>query len=184
MNAREVIDLLEGENDVRRRLKERIAAEAPLEAIVSAMRVAMAPLTRQILCDIAGARLAVEALPELVAALDDASPAVRSAAADALAAIRDPTTGPALLRHYRSELDSDVRTILAVALGAVGCRPAIPDLILALNDPHRALQIEAAWSLGELRATEAREQIAGALSRQTTDWSRRLMEDALAKLDV
>lgn len=184
MNAREVIDLLEGESDERRRVKQRVSAEASLEAIVAAMREAKAPKTRQILCDIVAALHAAEAVPELLAALNDPPPALRSAAADALAAIRDPNTGPALLRHYRSEPDPDVRTVLAVALGAVGYRPAIPELILALNDPHRALQIEAAWSLGELRATEAREQIARALSRQTTDWSRRLMEDALAKLDI
>jgi HEAT repeat protein len=183
MNARELIDLLEEEGDDRRPLKKRISEEAPLDAIVSALRDARAPRTRQILCDIVAGLRAAEAVPELLAALDDAPPAVRSAAADALAAIRDPNTGPALLGHYRSEPDPGVRTVLAVALGAVGYRVAIPDLLLALEDPHRALQIEAAWALGELHATEAREQIARALSRQTTDWSRGLMEDALAKLD-
>jgi HEAT repeat protein len=184
MNAREVLDLLEGESDDRRPAKERISAEAPLDAIISAMREAKAPITRQILCDIVAALRAAEAVPELLDALADASPAVRSAAADALASVRDPNTGSALLGHYRSEPDPDVRTVLAVALGAVGYRPAIPDLILALHDPHRALQVEAAWSLGELHASEAREQIIHALSRQTTDWSRKLMEDALSKLNV
>jgi HEAT repeat protein len=184
MNARDVIDLLEGTTDDRRPIKARITAEASLEAIVSAMREAKVPLTRQILCDIVGARHAVEAVPELLATLDDTSPSVRSAAADALAAIRDPTSGPALLTHYRSESQPGVRTMLAVALGAVGYRPAIPDLIRALNDPDTALQMESAWSLGELRATEARQQIARALSLQTDDWARKLMADALAKLDA
>ena len=183
VKAQEIIDLLADENADRRPAKTRISAEATADAIVSAMRQAQAPKTRQILCDIAATRRVTEAVPELLAALNDPVSALRGAAADALAVLGDPIIGPALLGHFRSELDPDVRTLLAVALGAVGYRAAIPDLISALDDPQRALQIEAARSLGELRATEAREQIARVLSRQTTDWSRRLMEEALANLD-
>ncbi len=115
-------------------------------------------------------------------ALKDPSPGVRSAAADALAAIKDVRAGPALLEQYRAETRSDVRTMLAVALGAVGYQPAIPDLVQALDDADDTLQMEAAWSLGELKASEAREGLQRVLARQKDEYSRNLVQGAINKL--
>ncbi|HEY7418683.1 MAG TPA: HEAT repeat domain-containing protein [Ktedonobacteraceae bacterium] len=183
MNAQEIIHLLEEPTENRTPRKQKITAEASIEDLIAAMHEPTAPLTRQILCDIVGDRHAAQALPELLAALKDASPNVRSAAADALASIGDSQAGPALLERYRADEDRDVRVMIAVALGAVHYQPAIPDLIQALDDPYETLQMEAAWSLGELKAAEARGGLQRVLARQTDDYSRKLVQDALGKLD-
>jgi len=183
MNAQEIVHLLEEPTDDGIPIKEKVTAEASIEALIAAMHEPITPLTRQILCDILGARHAAQALPELLDALKDTSPYVRSAAADALAAVGDPQAGPALLERYRTEEDRDVRVMIAVALGAVHHQPAIPDLIQALDDPYDTLQMEAAWSLGELKATEARAGMQRVLARQKDDYSKKLVQDALEKLD-
>ncbi len=183
MNAQEIIHLLEKPTPNRNPLKEKICAEASIEELIAAMHESIGPLTRQILCDILGKRQAVQALPELLDSLKDPSPNVRSAAADALAAIGDTQAGTTLLDLYRTEEDQDVRVMLAVALGAVHHQPAIPDLIQALDDPYDTLSTEAAWSLGELKALEAREGLQRVLARQTDEYSKKLVQDAIDKVD-
>jgi HEAT repeat protein len=175
MDASEIIALLEAPTDNRGPTRERIAAEAAVHELAAA-------LTRQILCDILGERRATEAVPELLQALDDPSPNVRSSAADALAQAGDVRVGASLLEHYHGERDDDVRVMLAIALGAVGYEPAIPDLVRALDDPYRTLQMEAAWSLGELGASEARQDLTRVLARMTTDHARGVVRQAIAKL--
>ena len=182
MNAQEIVHLLEEPTENCTPIKEKIIADAPIEEVIIAMHEPIAPLTRQILCDILGKRHATQALSELLDALKDPSPDIRSAAADALAAIRDVSAGPALLEHYRTEEDRDVRVMLAVALGSVHYQPATLDLIQALDDPYNTLQMEAAWSLGELNATEAKEDMQRVLARQKSDYSKKLVQDAIAKL--
>ena len=183
MNAQEIIHLLEEPMENRIPIKRKVSAEAAIEELIAAMHEPITPLTREILCDILGQRHASQALPELIEALKDASPNVRSAAADALASVGDPQAGPALLEQYQTEEDRDVRVMLAVALGAVHYRPAIPDLIQALDDPYDTLQMEAAWSLGELKVTEAREGMQRVLARQADDYSKKLVQDAIEKLN-
>lgn len=183
MNTQEIIQLLEEPTENGIPIKKKITAEAAIEDLIAAMHEPIAPLTRQILCDIVGDRRAAQALPELLDALKDPSPNVRSAAADALSNVGDSQAGPALLERYRAEEDKDVRVMLAVALGAVHYRPAIPDLVQALDDPYDTLQVEAAWSLGELKATEARGGMQRVLARQTDDHWSKLVQDALVKLD-
>jgi HEAT repeat protein len=182
MNAQEIVHLLEEPTENRTPIKEKITAEASIEDLIAAMHEPIAPLTRQILCDILGERHAAQALPELLTALRDTDPKIRSAAADALASVGDSQAGPALLERYRSEEDRDVRVMIAVALGAVRYQPAVPDLMQALDDPYDTLQMEAAWSLGELKATAARASMQRVLARQTDDYSRKLVQDALEKL--
>jgi HEAT repeat protein len=182
VNAQEIIHQLEEPTQNRIPVKQRISETATIEDLIAAMHEPMRPLTRQILCDILGDRRAAQALPDLLEALKDPSPGVRSAAADALAAIKDVRAGPALLEQYRAETRSDVRTMLAVALGAVGYQPAIPDLVQALDDADDTLQMEAAWSLGELKASEAREGLQRVLARQKDEYSRNLVQGAINKL--
>lgn len=183
MNAQEIVRLLEEPTENRTPIKERISTEASVEDLVAAMHEPMVPLTRQILCDVLGQRQATQALPELLDALNDPSPKVRSAAADALAAVGDVQAGPALLERYQVEEDKDVRVMLAIALGAVRYHPAVPDLTQALDDPYSTLQTEAAWSLGELKAVEAKEGMRRVFARQTDDYSKQLVQSAIDKLD-
>ncbi|MEO8972148.1 MAG: HEAT repeat domain-containing protein [Ktedonobacteraceae bacterium] len=182
MDAYEIVHLLEEPTANRAQGKAKIINDAPIEEIITAMRQSTQPLTKQILCEVLGRRHAIQALPELLHALKDSSPGIRSEAADALAAIGSPQAGPALLEGYRAEEDRDVRVMLAIALGAVHFAPAIPDLIQALDDPYDTLQVEAAWSLGELKAINGKEGMQRVLSRQTSDYSKKLVQDAISKL--
>lgn len=184
MNAQEIIRLLEKPTPNRTPIKEKIRDEASIEELIAAMHEPLTPLTRQILCDILGARHANQALPELIEALKDSSPHVRSAAADALSAIGDIQAGSALLAQYKLEEDKDVRVMIAVALGAVHYQSAIPDLIQALDDPYDILAIEAAWSLGELKASGAKEGLQRVLARQTDEYSKNLVQEAIAKIST
>ncbi len=184
MNAQKIIHLLEEPTTNRLPNKEKIMKDASIEEIIAALRQATQPLTKQILCEMVGKRHAVQALPDLLNALKDSSSGVRSEAADALAAIGNAEAGPSLLESYKTEADRDVRVMLAVALGAVHYAPAIPNLIQALDDPYDTLQLEATWSLGELKAKSAKEGMQRVLSRQTSDYSKRLVQDAINKLDL
>ena len=182
MDAYEIAKLLEEPIVDGMGAKKKIMHDAPIEEIIAALRQATQPLAKQILCEVLGKRHVIQALPELMNALKDSSPGVRSEAADALAAIGDPQAGPVLLESYRNEEDRDVRVMLAVALGAVHYAPAIPDLIQALDDPYDTLQIEAAWSLGELKAISGKEGMQRVLLGQTSDYYKQFVQDAINKL--
>jgi len=105
-----------------------------------------------------------DAVELFTAALRDVSPAVQSAAADALAEIPEhlrpiarehacdtliyllnsaaPPTGPTE--------PPDIRPAMARALGRLGCREAVPHLVAALVDAN-TLCVHAAGALGDLR---------------------------------
>lgn len=71
-----------------------------------------------------------------------------------------------------------------IALGAVHYQPAVPGLLQALDQPNETLQTEAAWALGELKATEARAHMQQVLARQKDEYTRKLVQDAIEKLDL
>ena len=67
---------------------------------------------------------AAEAVPDLVAALEDKAPTVRAAAADTLAAV-GPAAGPSLVERFAHK-DREVRMLAIYAVGRMG--PAAKDL--------------------------------------------------------
>lgn len=137
-----------------------------------------------ILCDIVGSRAETAAVPVLLHYLNDPSSGVRGAAADALGSIGDPASGPVLFAHFTNpQEEKPVLHLLAVALGVVGYRPAIPSLIHALGDPDHVLRGCAAWSLGELRALDAEPALRLAISQETdTGYPMERMQEALAAI--
>lgn len=170
MDAKQIIQLLEAPTDDRRPIFQKVKEGAPVAALIEALRLATTPLTRQLLADILGYREEKAAVPVLINALQDSSPEVRNSAADALSKIEDPRAGEALMTQYIQE-DDDIRQTLAIALGAVGYRPAIPYLIQALSSPSQMLRICAAWGLRSLHATEAKDAIQSALAQETDAYS-------------
>jgi HEAT repeat protein len=120
------------------------------------------------------------ALPLLVRALWDRSLSVREFAAESLAKVGDPRCGPDLVRKYREE--RGLRLLVAIALGAVGYRPAIPLLIDALCDEDGMVRGGAAWSLGHMGAVEARTALEVALRREQHGYARDRMCQALYEL--
>ena len=76
---------------------------------------------REVACGVLGGLGDRSATPHLVAALGDPALMVRRAAGFGLASLRDPDSGPALLRHYEGRAeDVDVRMALECALQALG----------------------------------------------------------------
>ena len=72
--------------------------------------------------------------------------------------------------------------MVAIALGACGYRPAIPDLISLLTTDSGMLHGCAAWSLGELVATESETALINALSSETDEYAIQQMDLALERI--
>jgi hypothetical protein len=109
---------------------------------------------------------AASASPELIAAVSDSSPMVRSSAAAALAQVGPRNFAAAIpaLAKALSDPDPEVRGLAAIALGSMGPKaaPAVPELIRALKDPVDYVRAPAADALGAIgpRASAAVEPLA------------------------
>ena len=135
----------------------------------------------QALCQILGKRKDALAVPSLIEALHDTDDIVRSEAAQALASIGSEEAGEDLLTQYLQEESMDVKEWEVIALGAVGYRLAIPQLIQALQ--VNRLRCYAAMALGNLKAKEAKEAMQQALARETDPFMAKLMQQGINKLD-
>jgi len=93
----------------------------------------------------------VEALEKV---LQDADPAVRRAAADALGVQGDPEAGQALIQALQ-DVDASVRAAAAGALGVLKVRAAVDALCDRLSDPSAEVAAAAARALGELADPKA-----------------------------
>jgi len=180
VNAKEIIRLLEEPSENRIPLKFKLRREAPAKALIEALEMSTDNLTRCILCDILGERGLKTAVTALLKCLDEpTSEDLKDAAAEALGKIESPKAGPELLRHFLNEK----RFWYAVAVGAVGYRPAIPYLIEALNNSWGDLRGAAAWSLGDLRAKEALEPLKRALPIETEDYAIDRITESIALIE-
>jgi HEAT repeat protein len=95
----------------------------------------------------------VSAVPELIGALSDSSPVVRSAAAGSLAQIGPAAAGAvAALSKALSDSNPQVRDLAAIALRAMGPKAvaAVPELIRALSDPVNFVRAPTADALGAI----------------------------------
>ncbi len=182
LTAYRIIELLEAPTEDRRPTIRHIEARAAEDEIVTALRLSTLPLTTEILCSMLGRRHATAAVPILIQTLHNADPFVRDATADALAKIGDPDAGPSLAFQLQREEDVGVQQTLAVALGACHYRPAIPALLELLEHPNATTRGCAAWSLGVLRAKEARAGLEHALSHETEPYPQARMEVALNEI--
>lgn len=138
--------------------------------------------TRYLLCYLLGSRHSLRAVPLLLELLNDPDASVRGESADALAKIRSERAGPRLRDRLSLEQDDGVRQMVAIALGACGYRPAIPDLISLLTTDSGMLHGCAAWSLGELVATESETALINALSSETDEYAIQQMDLALERI--
>lgn len=161
-------------------VNKRIRKEASVKALIAALHQSTNSSVREILCDLLGELHAKTAVSALIACLEDSSAHVRSAASDALAKIRSPQAGEALMkRMVAAETDIEEQRMVAVALGAVGHRPAVPLLIKTLSSVDPSLRGSAAWSLGALQAREALDALEQAYEREQETYPRERMQVAL-----
>jgi HEAT repeat protein len=181
LTQRHIIRLLTEPTKDRRPAVRRIM-KAPLSEVLKALQRAPNSDVRHILCDVIGFRKAKSAVSSVVKMLDDPTPGVRSAAADALAKIRRPEAGAPLAQRFSTESHPGVRAMYASALGAVGHRPAIPLLVTSLSDDSADIRQTAAWALGHLGDRVAEGPLRQALQREADDSVMGEMIGALQKI--
>src|SRR4051794_25280702 len=123
---------------------------------------------------------------QLVAALSDDDPDIRSSAATSLATGRDPVPASAVgpLTKMLGERNADARTSAAAALGRVGkeAASAAEPLARLLSDPDLNVRRTAAQALGQIGS--ASEPAVSALGRALRDQDedvRHAAADALGK---
>jgi HEAT repeat protein len=161
-------------------VKSQIRKEASIRELIAALHQTTNSHVREVLCDLLGELQAKTAFPVLITCLEDSAAGVRSSAADALAKIGNPLAGEALMKRFAGiETEIEVQRMIAVALGAVGYRPAIPLLIKALVSIDPDLRGSAAWSLGVLKSLEAANSLEQALSHEKELYPRERMKIAL-----
>ncbi|OGO31773.1 MAG: hypothetical protein A2136_03655 [Chloroflexi bacterium RBG_16_54_11] len=180
IKAEEILRLLEEPTKDRRPLKDKLRREAPVKELIKALRNSQTELTRCILCVILADRQAKTAISALIECLDDPSAAVNDDAAEALGKIGSPKAGDALLKHFIHEKHG----WYAVALGAIGYRPAIPYLMDALiNSSEWFVGGGAAWSLGELMAKEAMTALEIALAKEKNNYASERIREAIDRIN-
>ena len=169
-------------------LRRRLEDEVPETVVVAALEQVGDGDAQVMLMHALGHRGAVAALPEMITRLDDPDPDIRHYAADAIGDLGavvtgrgerlPPEVGQALFDRYTDGASS---TMLS-AMGAVGYRPAIPLLITKLESPVWDERDLAAWALGFLRATEARDPLAAALAVEADAHAQGAMRWALERV--
>ncbi|MWA14215.1 HEAT repeat domain-containing protein [Streptomyces sp. BA2] len=97
-----------------------------------------------------------EAAPALLAALDDTgTPGLRTAAVDALAALRHRPAAERLAALAGDEEQPGTLRARAVrALGLIGARESLPVVLAAVRDPSEPVRLQAVRALGEFPVTE------------------------------
>jgi HEAT repeat protein len=90
-----------------------------------------------------------DAVPDLIAALEDKSPEVRVVAAAALWRLPDPSAVDPLVRHL-ADSDPAVREWSVQALGVIGEPRVTAAVVRLLADPVRAVRVSAVLSLGRI----------------------------------
>jgi HEAT repeat protein len=153
------------------------------EEMIAAYTASKNDLCRIVLSYEFGKRKLSASVPILVRDLESESGEIRYAAAEALGKIGDPRCGFDLDKRLQVEADLGVRFMLIAGLGGVDYRPAIPELILMLDDSNSGIRHAAAWSLGKMNAVEARMKLEFALERETDSWTKNIMKLALSDID-
>jgi HEAT repeat protein len=115
-----------------------------IEELRAAVRYG-SPAERAVAAEALGLQRAVEAVPELLAGLDDEHVGVRSRAAGALGRIGDPRARDPLLRAVT--VDGPLRIVAVHALGDLGDPGAVAILSGLLDDPRHEVASAAAGAL-------------------------------------
>lgn len=178
-NAKKIIRLLEIPSKDRRPLKNKLIREATIQELVEALRISRLAITRRILCDVLAVRGSKSAIPALINCLDDLDWEVRSDAAEALAKIGSYEVGKTLLEHLQEE----TLPAYVFALGSIGYLDAIPALTEALQNGSSTIRGAAAWSLGYMRVSEARDSLIKALQNEKDDWVSNHLRNALKLIE-
>lgn len=110
--------------------------------------------------------------PALMAALEDESPAVRQAAADALGLLTWREASPKLALLLAEDKDPAVRQQAAISLSYIMDQASGPALVKALKDSEPSVAYSALHTLSVLKYAPAEEQIAGLLGSKDANMRR------------
>jgi hypothetical protein len=122
-----------------------------------------------------------KAVPLLLGALNDQDPRIRSAAAEALGEVGDPSAIEALGNALAKDSDSDVRESAAEALGELGSPNAVQVLRTGLKDGDEDVREAVVDALAAIGGPEAERVLRQALADSDED-VRDAAVAALAKL--
>lgn len=127
---------------------------------------------------------AASAVPALIEALSDASPAVRLAAVGSLGSLEDPRAIAALGKALREDTDPRVRKAAAESLGEIDDPRAVPHLLAALRTEQVTdVRVQIVEALREIDDASA---VAGveAVTKDASPAVRRAAISALAEFEV
>jgi HEAT repeat protein len=160
-------------------LKESPGAEAELRRL---FQETTEPEMRQYLALVLGRTRDPQAVPLLIAALDDPDDKTRIYAIWALGTLGHPSARPALVEALSSD-DPGIRKTAAFALGELGDRAAVPALTAKLEDPVADVRWNAALALARLGSDAGVPVLEAMLDRglvaQTPDITREQQEEAM-----
>jgi HEAT repeat protein len=169
----------------------RIRCEASIREIIRALQTAPTPQVRYTLMYVLSWRGAKSTIPVILPYLNDRSSRVRGAAADALyrlalihfGKVSDLHIGAALLERFEGkERTTSTYSTLALALGAVQYRPAIPALIRALTSADEGKRRCAAIALSNLQARESTDSLRHAVEHEQIPHTREKLQLSLDRI--
>jgi HEAT repeat protein len=123
-----------------------------------------------------------ESVPHLLPLLDDPNRYVRSSVVVALGKIGDKSTATALLGALRKERSPIVKSWLALSLGQLGHREAVPELIELLDSDVAHLRKNVASALADIGDRRAIDPLRQALRREPL-LRKRSLRRALKRLE-
>jgi HEAT repeat protein len=164
----------------------RLERQASVRELLGALEIAPTPRSRYVILDVLGKRKAKSAVPTIVRYLSNRSWRVRNASADALMHICDTgdvEVGEALFERLDvKERKISLHSTLAVALGAVRYRPAVPALIRVLDSGDEVVRRCAAGALSDLGGVEATNALQAAINREQLPSTRAALIEYLHRI--
>jgi hypothetical protein len=191
-STEEIIDLIAQRGRVGR--QQLFEAQIPdkIAKLCAALRGAEAPLVRQVLCNLMASLGEAEALPCLLTALDDVAEQVVTAAEDAIGncsagkEIQEPLRGELGRRLLEFLADSNpaatTRTGAIYALGLMGYKEALPNLLSALESPIPLVRRSAAEAVSHIGDSTAIAPLQSRYARETDEQVKRYIRISLKSL--
>ena len=185
LTAERINALLDRPIEDRPYVQFQLRDEAPIAALIGALRNATSVDHAVILVNVIGMRFrhAKSAIPTLVERLSHSDENVRYAVADSLGKLRASSSGDALLAALHDEEVPRVRAMLLAGVGAVGATEGVDELSKALSSSDPNIRQAAAWGLGQLGDSRAIKPLSDLAMGEDDRWVRDTVVSSLRRLE-